>query len=356
MNKHVRLVATLLFLVLIILAAAITRFYINVPDNSIDTVSQTEIVKKVESDMDGNWVFYDGKGKWGIVDSEDRVIVPAEWTALSWLRNGRCIAADGSGSDVLYGCIDYEGNIIVPFIYKRLEHQELKDVDYFIAESLSDGSYIVYNSDFLPCFRKSWDSCRIDGDEMILSDDMGVYTYTATNYGLLFTRASVEGNVMDCPYSLNITSKVLLSKLDVPMIESMMKNTEKYIEYALLGDDELLSDITTGSRSSFVTMFPDDHRLLSKKLLGVDDVHIYSIRSESSQPCFQAAFSADTELECTDENGETKKIRGSYKAAVNFNGSSENDLRAVSARFEEDAPVIPKTEKKPEDAKAVPAA
>ena len=355
MNKHVRLAATLLFVVFIILAAAITRFYINVPEKSTSTVGETDIVKKLESDTDGNWMFYDGKGRYGIVDSEDRIIVSPEWYDIQFPRNGKCIAAKGSGFNAVYGCIDYEGNIIVPFIYKKIERQELRDINYFIAESLTDGSFVLYDENFLPCFRKTWDKCEVQGDELILTDSYGSYTYTATNYGLLFTRAVVEGEMMDQPYSLNISSKVLLSKLDAPMIESMISNTEKYIEYAFSGEDELLSEITAGSRSDFEKLFPDDHRLISKKLRGITELHIYSIRSQNEQPCFQAAFSADIEFEYPDENGTAKTAGGIYKAAVDFTGSSENNLRAVSAGFEENAPVIPKPEKKPEEAKAAPA-
>lgn len=348
MNKHARLVATLLFVVIIILAAAITRFYLNVPDNTSDLGDQREIVRRLDSDSSGNVIFSDGSGRFGLVDSDDRIIVAPEWNDLSFVGPGRCIAAKRSGSKNLYGCIDYEGNIITPFIYSRIERLDPGGC-YYSAKSASDASCVLYDQDFAPCFRRTWSSCQVSGDKLILTDGGGVYTYFAGKDGLLFISASLEDSALECPYSIEIYSRVLLSKLTPSMIESMSECTGKYIEYAFSGDDELLSEITTGSRSGFVPLFPDDHRLLSKRFMGISDVHIYSIRSPDSVPRYEVSFTAGLEIVYTDENGEAQLLSGSYKAAVEFSGSSGNDLKALSGSFEKEAPDYPEPEPETED-------
>lgn len=349
MNKHARLVATLLFVVIIILAAAITQFYLNVPDNISDLGDQTEIVHRLDSDSSGNVIFSDGSGKFGLADSGDRIVAAPEWNDLSFAGAGRCIAAKRSGSKNLYGCIDYEGNIVTPFIYSKIERL-YPDGSYYSAKSASDGSFVLYNDDFSPCFRRTWSSCEVSGDKLILTDGSGVYSYFAGKDGLLFISASLEDSALECPYSIEIYSRVLLSKLTPSMIESMSECTGKYIEYAFSGDDELLSEITTGSRSGFVPLFPDDHRLLSKCFTGISDVHIYSVRSPDSVPRYEVSFTAKLEIVYTDENGEAQLLRGSYKAAVEFSGSSEHDLKALSGSFEKEAPDYPEPEPKDEPA------
>ena len=341
MNKHTRLVASLLFVVIIILAAAITRFYLNVPDDTGSKTSQAEIVRRLMDDGKGNCIFSDGSGEFGIADSEDRIIVAPEWREIRFAGNGICIAASKSGSRMIYGCIDYEGNIVIPFIYSDIKKHETAGCIYYIAESAADGSCVLYDEDFLPCFRHSWDSCTVKGKEVELRDSSGTYTFTASGTGLLFTKASVSGEAMERSYNIDIFSRVLLSKLSVDMIEEMSDIAGKYIEYAFTGNDEILTEITTGSRSGFSPLFPDDHRLISKELTGISDIHIYSIRSDDGTPCYEVAFTADSEVTYTDESGETKTLREGYKAAVKFSGNSISDLRATSGCFEKETPEYP---------------
>jgi hypothetical protein len=346
LNKHTRLVASLLFVVIIILAAAITRFYLNVPDDVANNNTQTEIVRKLISDSKGNYIFSDGNGSFGIADSEDRIIVAPEWNEIRFAGNGKCIAAAKTGSQQLYGCIDYEGNIVIPFIYSSITKHEPAGNVYYVAESAADNSCVLYDDGFSPCFRRSWTSCSIRDKEVTLADSSGVYTFSSSKAGLFFTRASVTGETMGSTYTIDILSRVLLSKLSIDMIEDMSGIAGKYIEYAFTGNDEILSEITTGSRSGFSQLFPDDHRLLSKELLGISDIHLYSIRSDDGTPCYEVAFTADTGITYTDENGEQKTLREGYKAAVKFSGNSVSDLKATSGCFENEMPEYPKPAEK----------
>ena len=188
----------------------------------------------------------------------------------------------------------------------------------------------------------------MSGTDLLIKDGGGTYTFTHSSDGLLFKRAAYSGMAMGASYSVEINSRVMLSKLTVPMIEDMTDMTEKYIEYAYSDDDEILSSITKGSRAKFSPLFPDDHRLLSKWLFGISDVHIYSVRSKDDVPCYEVTFRAITEITYTDENGERKALRDKYKAAVGFSGSSESDLKAIYGSFEKDAPDYPEPEKKDE--------
>lgn len=344
MNKHTRLVASLLFAVIIILAAAITRFYLSVPDNIVNKSSQTEIVRRLGTDSSGNFIFSDGSGKYGVADREERIIVAAEWQELDFTDAGRLIASQKIGGRSLYGCIDYEGNAVVPFIYRSIKRAGTDRYPLYIAEYGSDGSCVVYDGGFIPCFRRVWSSCEADDGEIVLTDESGAFTYDVSADGLLFKRASVAGETMGCGYSLDIYSRVLLSKLDADMIEKMTYSAGKYAEFAFTGDDELLSEITTGSRSGFIQLFPDDHRLLSKKLIDMTDLHIYSVKSESGEQRYETVFTAKTELTYTDENGARQTMQESCKASVMFTGSSGSDIMAVSGSFEKDSPDYPEPE------------
>lgn len=348
MNKQTRLVVSFLFVVVIILAAAITHFYLSVPDNITKNSTQTEISRKGASDGDGNFIFTDTNGRYGLADSDNRILIPSEWTDMKFASGGRCIVARGIGNSKLFGCADYDGNLVVPLIYSSISKFSVGNRAFYAAESSSDGRYVLYDNNFEPYFRRTWSSCSMQQNNLLLSDEGGKYTFSDSNDGLLFIRAEYDGEVEGCPYSVEINSRVMLSKLTVPMIEKMTGITEKYIEYAFTGNDDLMSSITKGSRAGFEQIFPDDHRLLSKKLIGIEDVHIYSVRSDGSTPCYEVAFKADTEIAYTDEDGEKKTLRDRFKAAVEFSVSSESDVKATSGSFEKKEPDYPEPEKKEE--------
>jgi len=337
-----------LFIVVIILAAAITHFYLSVPNDTAKKSTQTEIVRKGTFDSYGHYIFTDNTGRYGVTDSENRILIPSEWTDLRFANADKCIVARGIGNTKQFGCVDFDGNIVIPLIYSGISKLGVGHGTYYAAESSSDGRYVLYDRNFEPCFRRTWSSCAVQGDDLLLADGGGSYTFSHSSDGLLFKRAVYDGTAGTCPYSAEINSRVLLSKLTPSMIEDMTDITEKYIEYAFTGSDEILLLITKGSRSGFAPLFPDDHRLLSKRLCGISDVHIYSVRSSDDTPCFEVTFTADTEVTYTDGSGEPKTLRGGYKAAVGFRGSSESDLRAVSGAFEKRGPDYPAPEKKDE--------
>ena len=343
MNKRTRLIVSLLFAVIIVLAAAITRFYVNVPENMQSDNNKSEIVSTVETDSAGNIIFSNGKGSFGIADSV-RITANPEWQMLEFAGDGRCIASKKIGSEILFGCIDYDGNVITPFIYREIKQYIINNSTIYCAESAVDGSYVLYNENFMPFFRRSWDTCDFGEDGIVITDKSGTYTFSADSGELLFKSASVSGEVMACPYNLNIYSRVLLSKLSPSIIEKMISDAEKYLEYAYTLKDGILPEITSGNFSSFVPAFANDTNIISRKMLGIPEIHIYSVSSNDGIPKYDVSVNADTEIIYYDEYGERKSLYDNYRISVKFSGSSENDIHAVSGKFELDSPVYPEPE------------
>ena len=344
MNKHTKLVVSVLFVVIIILAAAITRFYFDTPKDNVNKKNQPEIVRRLDVDSSGNRIFEDSSKNYGIADSSDRIIAAPEWLSLEFAGQNFCIASRRIGGKKLCGCIDYEGNITVPFIYESIRKKYCGNIVFYAADTSSGNECVIYNDSFVPAFRHSWTDCDVKDNEMILRSDEGVYTFSAGDGGFIFKSASVSGNTMGCDYSLDVYSRIVLSKLTAPMLEKICGDIGEYLEFAYTGNDDILSDITTGSRSSFFSLFQDDHKVLSKKLLGISDIYIYSKKSENGVPLYSVSLDADTEITYTDETGMKKTLRDKYRASVDFSGSSENNLTAVSGKFALSEPDYPKPE------------
>lgn len=340
MNKRTRLIVSLLFAVIIVLAAAIIKFYVSVPENTRSTENQAEIVRTFESDSFGNTIFSDGNGGFGI-ENAGKIVVSPEWNELYFADDRICIASKKIGGKLLYGCIDFEGNVILPFIYSSITDYTVRNLIVYCAESSADGSYVLYNKNFMPMFRQPWESCSFGDDEIILSDKNGIYTYSVNSGEMLFKTASLSGDVMGFPYSLNIYSRVLLSKLSVAMIEKMVYDAGKYLEYSYTEETEVMKNVNCRNIEKFVPLFSSDERVVSKKLLGITDMHIYAVRPENNMTRYEVSVTADTEITYTDDMGILQPLRDEYKMSVIFSGNSETDLYAVSGKSELDSPEYP---------------
>ncbi|MBO5104899.1 MAG: hypothetical protein J6B74_07570 [Ruminococcus sp.] len=307
------------------------------------------MISSLDSDSSGNRIFRENSGLFGIIDSNDRIIVAPEWLDLKFTDANMCIAKQRIDGNLLIGCIDYEGNISVPFIYQNIEHHKEEGFEFYIAESAKDDSRVIYDSRFVPCFTRSWESYSLSDSEITLKTNSGTYEYAINKDGFRLKSAEIIGKTMDCSYVLSIHSRILLSKLSVSMIEKMAEDTEKYIEFAYTGNDEILSDITNGGRSSFTQLFPDDHKILSKELLNISEIFIYSVRSDDNVPHYAVSVTADTEIEYSDETSGKNTMTDEYTAVIEFSGYSENDLTAVSGSFTQEEPEYPQPENETED-------
>lgn len=344
MNKHMRLVVSALFIVIILLAVAITRFYSNTEKSAGKGDSQPSITQRLGTDSSGNRVFKDSSGLCGIIDASDRIIVSPEWEELTFAEDNTCIASARLKGKKLFGCIDYEGNITVPFIYSDIKRIDAGSMVYYIAEAEADGSAVVYDTGFVPCLPGAWDEYSAEGSELTLVSGNGEYIYSASEAGFVLTGARLTGNTMGCGYELDITSRILLSKLTVPMLEKMSSVTAAYIEYAYTEDSELLADIDPDGKAVFLPLFPEEHSITSEKLMGIKDIFLYSVRSEDDEPHYAVSVTADTSVAYKDDEGKIKRLRGDYKAEVEFKGSSADKLFAVSGSFLQARPDYPQPE------------
>lgn len=345
MTKHMRLIVSVLFIVVIILAIAITRFNSSNEKGSLNGTMQPSVAKKLGTDSSGNRVFQDTKGLYGILDSNDRLIVSPEWRVISFTDGELCIASKRLRGKDLFGCIDYEGNIKVPFVFSSINRIKANDQIIYSAKTSDDRKFVIYDSNFNPCFSRSWDDCSLSkNNELILTDGSYVYKYSITAGGLVFTDAQLNGQVMNCSYDLEITSRVLLSKLSISAIEKMNLALSSYMEYAFTGNSTLLSEIDATPSALFLTLFPEEHSIISKRLTDLSDIFVYSKRSEDGLLHYAVSATANISLTYKDQEDKTKRLRGKHKAVIEFEGISANELKVISARFEDDKPVYPSNE------------
>lgn len=325
---------------IILLAVAIRKFYSDTTPSTRNNTFQTDIINSTDTDSSGNRIFKDSSGLSGIIDGNDRIIVAPDWHELKFAGDNLCIARLRIGDRLMTGCIDYEGNITVPLIYNNIECHNENGLEFYTAVS-GDNSCVIYDNRFVPCFRRAWKSYSISDGVMTLKTDTASYDYAINEDGFRLKSAEIIGRTLDRSYVLNVYSRILLSKLSVSMLEKITDTTGKYIEYAFTGNESLLENITNSSHTGFVQMFPEDHRILSKKLLNISEIFMYSVRSDDDIPHYAVSVTADTEIEYSDEKSGKNSFRDEYTAVIEFSGYSENNLTAVSGKFTPDEPEYP---------------
>ncbi len=344
MSRHIKIVVAVLLAAVIILAVGIIRFYSDVSKNTGSSNNTEEIIRKLDIDADGNRIFEGSGSFYGVVDANDKVIVSPEWAELTFAGDGFCIASKRINGKLLTGCIDYEGNIAVPFIYRNIIEKSSDEFRFYIAESESDGSYVLYDTDFNPCFMRGWESCEVNGNELTLADGESTFTYAYGENGLQCKEAVIIDRTLERRYELNIISRVILSKLDCIMLDKASDCVSAYMTYAYKGDGKKLRQYTEGGGlKGFSQMFPEDERITSKKLLGISDVFIYSEKSDADNDYYCASVIADTQIKYTDENGDPQTLRDEYKAVIRFS-ASETDIMPVSGSFVKAEPDYPQPE------------
>lgn len=346
MSKHMKFVVSVLFAVILLLTAAFVKFYSDTGKNVHETSNGVAIEKKLDSDGMGNRIFQDKNGLYGVIDSSERVIVTPEWIDLKFTENSLCIASKRVGGKLLTGCIDYNGDIAVPLIYRDILPYSSGSFDFYIANPASDSSCVLYDKNFYPLFSRSWDSSSITNNELILTAGNEKYTYSLNENSLVMKRASLGGKALESSFTLNVFNSSLLERLDPDMLGTIVEDVGKYIEFAFTGSSEYIAEIKTAPDTAFGTLFPNEKRILSKKLTGVSGVSIKRLNTEAKEdiPRYSVTITVDTEIAYADSKDNPQTMKGSYKAVMEFIGSSVNDLAAVSGSFTADKPDYPEAD------------
>lgn len=348
MNNRTRLIVSLMFAAVIILAAAITRFYVGSSSEDGSGGDSEDIVRTVAVNENGYSIFSGENDLFGIAEA-DKITAPAEWLSLSFAEDNRCIAETNVGGSTKTGCIDYEGNVVVPLVYSDIQRLAAGNTVIYTA-SAEDGSVVVYDKSFTPIFSRTWLSCTADRDEFVFTDEKSIYRYSAAYGDLLFKSASVRGAAADCPYQLDVYSRVLLSKLTPLMIEAMTDKAACYISYAFSGDKELLGELTSGGTQNFSTVFPNSTEIVRKRPVRIREIHLYATGTESGIPRYEVSADVEIEMTYNDPEDVLRLHKGVYKAAVRFSAGSEGSVTAVSGSFEAGVPDYPVRDTPPEDA------
>ena len=204
MNWHIKLMFIFLFCTLVVMLAALIKFYYDVNKENNQAYLDSNIITDLSTDKTNYKIIRNDDGMLGIVDSEGRSVIEPQWDNIYILNSNR-FAVQKKINDVLkMGIIDSDENYITPFIYTKFISV---DNDYLIGYFENETGFSVFDTCGNLITDKKWLKYQYDKDnkKLTLSNDSGDYIFLNDNNKILCSEIKFSRKIKS---EINITFDV----------------------------------------------------------------------------------------------------------------------------------------------------
>lgn len=204
MNWHIKLMFIFLFCTLVVMLAALIKFYYDVNKENNQAYLDSNIITDLSTDKTNYKIIRNDDGMLGIVDSEGRSVIEPQWDNIYILISNR-FAVQKKINDVLkMGIIDSDENYITPFIYTKFISV---DNDYLIGYFENETGFSVFDTCGNLITDKKWLKYQYDKDnkKLTLSNDSGDYIFLNDNNKIICSEIKFSRKIKS---EINITFDV----------------------------------------------------------------------------------------------------------------------------------------------------
>lgn len=204
MNWHIKLMFIFLFCTLVVMLAALIKFYYDVNKENNQAYLDSNIITDLSTDKTNYKIIRNDDGMLGIVDSEGRSVIEPQWDNIYILNSNR-FAVQKKINDVLkMGIIDSDENYITPFIYTKFISV---DNDYLIGYFENETGFSVFDTCGNLITDKKWLKYQYDKDnkKLTLSNDSGNYIFLNDNNKIICSEIKFSRKIKS---EINITFDV----------------------------------------------------------------------------------------------------------------------------------------------------
>ncbi|MDE6088971.1 MAG: hypothetical protein K2G25_11400, partial [Oscillospiraceae bacterium] len=152
-KSQVNFLISTLFIVVIILCIILTRFYFDVTKNTENRTRDSQIDSIVRT-FGNMQVFRSVNGGYGLLNQEHSVVIEPEWLEILDVTPDLAIVSWQMHEEILIGGVDYEENMVLPFVFSSLE--KLGD-GYHLGIIQEDGRSVIYDKNYQPVFQESFE-------------------------------------------------------------------------------------------------------------------------------------------------------------------------------------------------------
>lgn len=204
MNWHIKLMFIFLFCTLVVMLAALIKFYYDVNKENNQAYLDSNIITDLSTDKTNYKIIRNDDGMLGIVASEGRSVIEPQWDNIYILNSNR-FAVQKKINDVLkMGIIDSDENYITPFIYTKFISV---DNDYLIGYFENETGFSVFDTCGNLITDKKWLKYQYDKDnkKLTLSNDSGDYIFLNDNNKIICSEIKFSRKIKS---EINITFDV----------------------------------------------------------------------------------------------------------------------------------------------------
>lgn len=226
MSNQGNFLISTLFIVVIVLCVVLTRFYFDVTKNTENRVRDNKIDSVVRT-FGTMQVFRSVNGGYGLMDEAHSVVIEPEWMEILDVTPEMAIVSGEMHNEILVGGIDYEENMILPFVFASIE--KLGD-GYHIGTIQKDGRYVIYDKNYLPVFQKSFEKVSYYNKLLTVGTGQNHYLYDMSGETPVLRRADLQCRLLGSPLNWRISNQVYLAELCAEDLEIINQYVADYMQ------------------------------------------------------------------------------------------------------------------------------
>lgn len=245
MSSQTKFLISMLFIVVIIFCVVLTRFYFDVTKNTESDTHSSRIDSIIRSFGDMQ-VFRSVNGGYGLLDADMTVLIEPEWLEILDVTENLILVSGRLNDTVLIGGIDYEENIVLPFVFRSV--QKLGD-GYHLAIVEEDSRCIVYDRNYQPAFQESFASVSYYNKLLTLETENDCLYYDMSEQPPALRRAEFSCKIAEnLELNWKIANQVYLAELHT---EDLRRINQIVSAYLLMLQENDFSNLSAISSSEY---------------------------------------------------------------------------------------------------------
>ena len=240
MNNRSKLLISVLFIAVIVLCIGLTRFYFDVTKNTENTNGEDK-VKSIINIYGGMKVFESVNGFYGVLDADGTVVIEPEWMEILDITPEMVLVSKRMNDTVLIGGIDYEENVVLPFVFRSMEKLNGKYLNGIVAE---DNSSIIYTSSYNTVFLHSYDSAVYKNELLDLKAEESHFYYDISGNQPILRKVEMHCPIGEISFDWRVSNAFYLNDLHEKEFRRINECVQKYIDMLLQSDFTNLPEIS----------------------------------------------------------------------------------------------------------------
>ena len=321
MSSRSKLLISVLFIAAIILCIALTRMYLDGAKNTGHTDANDQ-VKSIVRTYGSMRVFESTNGYYGILNEDDAVMIEPEWMEVLDVTDSLVVVSRRIEDAVLIGGIDYEENVVLPFVFSSMEPV---GNGYFLGTVAEDDSILVYDRAFRLAFPRSYEKAEADDSGMLsLTVSDCVFDYYLGGDSPVLRRASMTSDICGVALQWRVANQVYLNDLNE---NDLLRINKIVTSYMLMLQESSFDELPAISASDYIAGLTKPGSFAG---MAFDEISGFSFASADGNSAYDFSFTASYHL----TDAEAEQMPGTaVQVQLRFRRNTDNKMILTSSNL-----------------------